>query len=100
MGIPARLHRLLCRCFSASFVLKIWRGKCTDQADGVAELISVPRAPLSSSENHPRIKRGAKVAHAGSAQRFYNMDRVRSQEGNCDVVLAEAAKCQARDEGP
>ena len=30
---------------------------------------------------------------------FYNKDRVRSQEGNCDVALAEAAKCQARDDG-
>ena len=41
MGTLVRLHRLLSRCFSASFVLKIWRGKCSDHADAVAELIGV-----------------------------------------------------------
>lgn len=60
---------------------------------------SQKRAPLSSSENHPENQKGAKVAYAGKVQRFYNKDSARCQESNCDVVLAEAAKCQARDEG-
>ena len=80
----------------------IWYSNCcvieVNQNGIQAGRASEKRDFLGPSENHPKNQKGAKVAHGGQIQRSYK-DRVRCQEGNCDVVVAEAAKCQARDSG-
>jgi hypothetical protein len=76
--------------YSNCWVLEVNQNRV--KLDGVARI-----ALLSSSENHPKHQKGAKVARRiGPA---FLQGQGRCQEGNCDVVFAEAAKCQVRDHG-
>jgi hypothetical protein len=79
----------------------IWYSNCCVLEVTQVKLEAVARiAPLLSAPARitPSTRKGPKVAHAGQVQRFWK-GSVRCQEGNCDVVLADAAKCQARDDG-